>query len=527
MAQGHEEENMRKLPIGIQSFKKLIQNGFIYVDKTEYIHQLAQNDTPYFLSRPRRFGKSLLISTLKAYWEGEKELFRGLKITELESEDWKHYPVFHFDFNGQNYLEKGALEAILDMHLRRWEQEYHISASELSLGERFQNLLREANLQTGLKSVVLVDEYDKSLLDVIDMPELQDHNRAVFKGFFSILKSLDEYLQFVFITGVTKFEKASIFSDLNQLRDISLTEEYAGLCGITEEELDEYFELELEGLAEKQQLSLAECKEQLKKTYNGYRFHPQGPAVYNPFSLLNAFADREFRSYWFSTGTPTFLVKEIRRTGFDLRQFTDGTLFATEATLSDYRADREDLMPLLYQTGYLTIKGYDSKKRRYALGFPNDEVAYGMLENLMPEFTPVVKRGTGVNVFNFDEYLERGNLEGIRNILTALFASIPNTSGETSFEHDFQSVIYLLFMLLGQFVQCERHTWQGRIDCVVEVEQYIYIFEFKRDGSAKEALAQIEKMGYDKPYAADPRKLFKIGVNFDSSTRMLTDWATL
>ena len=517
---------LRKLPIGIQSFNRLVSDGFVYVDKTEYIHQLAQKNTPYFLSRPRRFGKSLLISTLKAYWEGKKELFQGLRIVDLEKEDWQRYPVFHFDFNGQNYLEKGSLETILDIHLRRWEEEYSISTSEISLGERFQNLLREANHQTGLRSVVLVDEYDKSLLDVIDNPKLQEHNRAVFKGFFSSLKALDEYLQFVFITGVTKFEKVSIFSDLNQLRDISMTDEYAGLCGITEREIDTYFGEELTALAEKQKISLDECKEQLKKTYDGYYFHPQGPGVYNPFSLLSAFADREFGSYWFSTGTPTFLVMKIHQTGFDVRKFTDNTLYATEAMLSDYRADRGDLMPLLYQTGYLTIKGFDARKRRYTLGFPNEEVAYGMLENLMPEYAPVVSRGTGVDVFTFDDYLEEGNLEGIHNILIALFASIPYTSGADSFEHDFQSVIYILFTLLGQFVQCERHTWNGRIDCVVETKRYIYLFEFKRDGSAQEALNQIDSMGYDKPYAADPRKLFKIGVSFDSATRMLTDWKT-
>ena len=518
---------MRKLPIGIQSFEKIRQDGYVYVDKTRYIFQLVHSGMPFFLSRPRRFGKSLLLSTLKAYWEGRKELFQGLAIERLEQdhpEAWKAYPVFHFDFNGQNYQEKGALEDILDAHLQRWEAEDQLSGEGKSLGQRFQNVLREVSGKTGLRCVVLVDEYDKSLLDVMDQPELQEHNRAVFKGFFSVLKAMDEYLQFVFITGVTKFEKVSLFSDLNQLRDISQTEEYAGICGITETELEASFAPETEALAKKHKLTNDQCREQLQKTYDGYFFHPAGPGVYNPFSLLNTFADQDFGSYWFATGTPTFLIKRIHQTGFDVRKFTDHTLYATEAMLSDYRADHRDLIPLLYQTGYLTIKDYDPKKRRYTLGFPNEEVTYGMLENLLPEYAPIVNRGTGVDVFTLDSYIEQGNLEGMRDILTALFASLPYSSGDIPFEHDFQSVLYVVFMLLGQFVQCERHTWPGRIDCVLEAKEYIYIFEFKRDGSADEALKQIEEMGYAKPYAADPRKLFRIGVNFDSAKRMLTEW---
>ena len=518
---------MRKLPIGIQGFEELRRDGYVYADKTEYIYRLVHTGKPYFLSRPRRFGKSLLISTLKAYWEGRQDLFHGLAIDELEKNNpdaWKAYPVFHFDFNGQNYLEPGALETALDIHLKRWEARYQVNGEAKSIGERFQNLLSEACRQTGRRCVVLVDEYDKCLLDVMETPELQEHNRAVFKGFFSTLKAMDEYLQFVLITGVTKFEKISIFSDLNQLRDISLTEEYAGICGITEEEMARFFEPEISALAHKNNIMAEECRIQLQKTYDGYRFHPDGPGVYNPFSLLSAFADQDFGSYWFATGTPTFLIKRIHQTGFDVRKFTDHTLYATEAMLSDYRADHRDLVPLLYQTGYLTIKDFDLRKRRYTLGFPNEEVTYGMLENLLPEYAPVVSRGTGADIFTLDSYIEQGNTDGIRDILTALFASLPYTSGEIPFEHDFQSVLYVVFMLLGQFVQCERHTWQGRIDCVVEARDYIYIFEFKRDGSAEEALQQIEEMAYDKPYAADRRKIFRIGVNFDSGTRMMTGW---
>ena len=298
---------MKKLPIGIQGFEKLRTENYLYVDKTEYIYRLAHGNGHYFLSRPRRFGKSLFLSSLKAYWQGKRTLFQDCKIEALEEEHpdaWVKYPVFLFDFNGKNYQEKGALEEILDEHLRRWEKEYNVVPTVKTFDERFRDLLLAVNGQTGLRSVILVDEYDKPLLETMDLPVLEDHNKSVFKGFFSSLKGFDEYIEFVFITGVTKFEKVSIFSDLNQLRDISLSKEYAGICGITEEELQDHCSEEIMKLAEDQGLSIEECRSELRKTYDGYLFHPKSEKVYNPFSVLNAFADREFRSYWFATGTP-------------------------------------------------------------------------------------------------------------------------------------------------------------------------------------------------------------------------------
>ena len=518
---------MRKLPIGIQGFEKLRTENFLYVDKSEYIYQLACNIGQYFLSRPRRFGKSLFLASLKAYWEGKKDLFRGCKIEELLADDpdaWAKYPVFLFDFNGQNYREKGALEDILDEQLRRWEQEYNVPVPSKALGGRFRNLLYTAAKQTGRRCVVLVDEYDKPLLETIDLPELEDHNKSVFKGFFGTLKGFDDYIHFVFITGVTKFEKVSIFSDLNQLNDLSMMEDFSGCCGITRQELTDNFMPEIRETAEKRKISVDECLQILGDRYDGYRFHPEGPSVYNPFSLLKAFYDKDFGSYWFSTGTPTFLVRRLRDQGFDVRKLADQTLYADEAMLSDYRADDPNPVPLLYQTGYLTITGFDRQSREYMLTFPNQEVRYGFMEKLMPEYAPACIPGHGTDIFSLRRYIDRGDLENIRNTLTALFASIPYTQEGSPFEHYFQTVIYLVFTLLGRFVQCEMHTYAGRIDCIMETRDFIYLFEFKRDDTPEAALAQIEEMQYALPFVADSRKLYKIGVTFDSDQRILDGW---
>ena len=523
-------DRFRKLPIGIQGFTGLRKDDYIYIDKTEYIYNLAHGGKEYFLSRPRRFGKSLLLSTMKAYWEGKKELFKGLKIEELEKNNpdaWKKYPVFHFDFNGESYQVNGILEKVLDYQLTDWEENYGLKTRKENLSERFKDLLIEANKQTGLRAVVLVDEYDKPLLEVMDKPELEEHNKAVFKGFFSSLKKLDEYLKFVFITGVTKFEKISIFSDLNQLRDISFTKDYAEICGITEKEIRSNFLPEILSLAREQELSEEECFAKLKQTYDGYHFYPKKTGVYNPFSLLNAFADGEFRSYWFSTGTPAFLVKKIADSDFDIRKFTDKTIYANEAMLSDYRADNPDLVPLLYQTGYLTIIDYEKISREYTLSFPNEEVEYGFLENLMPQYVSNCYPGSGKDIFTLRRYVESGDLENIRNVLTALFASITYTNKKSPFEHYFQSVLYLVFTLLGKLTICEMHTFSGRVDCILQTKKFIYIFELKRDGTADEALRQIEDNKYALPFSDDKRKLYKIGVVFNSNERILSDWKAI
>lgn len=518
---------VRKLPIGIQSFEKLRKNDFLYVDKTEYIYNLVHSNIPFFLSRPRRFGKSLLLSTIKAYWEGKKELFEGLTIENLEKDNadaWQTYPIFYFDFNRDSYLEKGSLEKVLDTHLKEWEEIYDCNASNNTLAARFQLLLKTASEKTGKFCVVLVDEYDKPLLDIIDDEELTEYNRTVFKGFFSTLKSYDQYLQFVFITGVTKFNKVSIFSDLNQLYDITFDNEYAGICGITENEFKEIFIQEIDNMANSNKISVSECMDRLKKTYDGYSFSSNMVGVYNPYSLLISLNKKQFGSYWFESGTPTFLVKRIREMHYDVKSLNDASLDVTERTISDYRYNNSDPIPLLYQTGYLTIVDYDSEADCYTLGFPNNEVKYGFYESLMQEYAENSWTGSGKDILSIRRLLENGDVDGLKSSITSLFASIPYTSEDAPFEHYFQTVLYMLFTLLGKYTICEMHTYTGRIDCVVETKKNIYIFEFKRDKSADEALAQINDKNYALPYKADERTLYKIGVNFDSETRMIVDW---
>lgn len=392
----------RKLPIGIQGFEKLRTENFLYVDKTDYIYQLVHNNVPYFLSRPRRFGKSLLLSALKAYWEGKKELFSGLKIEKLEADNeraWQTYPVFFFDFNGEDYSNV-TIEEVLSQHLSEWENVYGNRYQGQTLGYRFQKLLEMAYQKTGLRCVVLVDEYDKPLLDLIDDEEKRNHTKKVFKGFFSRLKKADEYIQFIFITGVTKFHKVSIFSDLNQLRDISVNEDFSGLCGITEEEIRKNFLPEIEQLSKKQEITEDICFSKLREEYDGYHFHPKSCGIYNPYSLFNAFADKEFGSYWFETGTPSFLSGKLKEVNFDIRKFTDGSIYASEGMLKDYTGEGSDPVPLLYQTGYLTIAGYDPSARIFSLSFPNREVKYGFLESLIPEYIADYTAGSGKDIFH-------------------------------------------------------------------------------------------------------------------------------
>ena len=519
-------EANRKLPIGIQDFASVRGEGYLYVDKTEYIYRLAHNGKPYFLSRPRRFGKSLFLSTLRYYFEGKKELFQGLLIEELEkgnADAWQEYPVFYIDFNKANFKADAALEAVLDEHLRGWESIYGDEDRDAPLSERFRYLIRKAYEKTGKKAVVLVDEYDKPLLEG-GSTERIEHNKEVFKGFFSTLKSYDGYLKFVFMTGVTKFSKVSIFSDLNQLRDISLSAEYAHICGISEKELKEYFMPEIEAMASERGQNTEDCLNRLKKMYDGYHFHQKTDGVYNPFSLLNALQEKEFGMYWFSTGTPTFLIDKLKESGFDAKQFSTDDYYEEESSLTDYRMDNENPVPLFYQTGYLTIKGYDEEFRSYALGYPNEEVRYGFLKSLAPYYLCAEKTSRPLDVRNFVKDIRRGDTDSLRDRFTALFARLPYPSEEKVVEQNFQNVIYIVFMLLGQFVVTEWHSAKGRADCVVETEDYVYLFEFKRDKSAEEALKQIEDSGYAKPYAADGRTLLKVGVNFNSSERTIDGW---
>jgi hypothetical protein len=519
------EEMIRKLPIGIQNFESLRKNSYLYVDKTDYVYKLINTGKQYFLSRPRRFGKSMLLSTFRAYFEGKRELFKGLKIEKLEgdgSDAWQKYPVFYFDFNRDEYKRSNAIEDVLNVHLEKWEELYKVSSEGKSLSARFQILIEKAVELTGKEAVVLVDEYDKPLLEA-DTEQLE-HNKTVFKGFFSTLKSYDEYLKFVFLTGVTKFSKVSIFSDLNQLRDISLTFDYSGICGITEKELEDNFGPEIVIFSDRKGFTKEECLIKLRKMYDGYHFSYESEGVYNPFSLLNALVDCRFDMYWFSTGTPAFLIEKLKNSDVDAKSFTSNKYYADSAELTDYRLENDDPIPLFYQTGYLTIKGYNDEYSRYVLGYPNEEVKYGFLKCLAPYFLCNEKKTNPLDVGKFADDMKEGNTDGIRDRLVELFARIPYPDDEKVVEQNFQNVIYITFMLLGQYVHAEVHNAKGRADCVVETSDYVYIFEFKRDKSAEEALAQIEEQGYAKTYAADKRTVFKIGANFESKERNLSGW---
>lgn len=517
---------IRKLPIGIQDYESIRRDGYLYVDKTDYIYELVHGGRPYFLSRPRRFGKSLFLSTLRAYFEGKKELFEGLKIEELERDSndaWQEYPVFYIDFNKKNFSEDSVLETVLDEHIRAWEAVYGDQKSDRSLEERFRYAIERAVEKTGRRAVVLVDEYDKPLLEGAD-DEMIEHNKAVFKGFFSTLKSYDRYLKFVFITGVTNFSKVSIFSDLNQLRDISLSSEYSQICGITETEIKDNFAAEIQEMAQSQGITEVKCLAKLKKMYDGYHFHQNSEGIYNPFSLLSAFDKREFGMYWFSTGTPTFLIDKLKESGFDAKQFTTDEYYEEESSLTDYRMDNENPVPLFYQTGYLTIRGYDPEFRSYALGYPNEEVRYGFLKSLAPLYLCAENNSRPLDVRNFVMDIRKGATDSLRDRFTALFARLPYPKDENIVEQNFQNVVYIVFMLLGQYTVTELHSAKGRADCIVETDDYVYLFEFKRDATADEAIKQIEDMGYAKPYAADKRKLIRIGANFDSKKRNLDGW---
>ncbi|MEL3905602.1 MAG: ATP-binding protein [Treponema sp.] len=527
----------RRLPIGVQSFEVLRKEDFIYVDKTDYMFQLAESSRVYFLSRPRRFGKSLFLSTLEAYFLAQKELFKGLAIEKLEEaqadkrEIWQEYPVFYLDFNAAQYRSVRDLEIIINDHLCQWEKLYGTEPSEEDFSRRFAGLIRRARERTGKQAVVLVDEYDKPLLETMsDNPELNETYRKILKGFYGVIKSSDQYLRFAFLTGVTKFSKVSIFSDLNNLRDISLEEGYAGICGVTETELKEVFQPEIQGLAERQELSYDETLAALNQWYDGYHFHPDKEGMYNPFSLLNAFAKREFGSYWFATGTPAFLVDYLKKAYYHIPDL-DGNVQLNEAGLETYRAETINPLPILFQAGYLTIKSYHKFSRLYRLGFPNDEVRYGFLDNLLPAYTGIRVDKTGLSIWEFYEQIETGDVDGFMEKLKGIICGIPYdtvTEKDLSLrEQNYQAAVYLVFALMNQFVHTEVHCATGRADCVVEMANKVYLFEFKltANGSAEDAMKQIQEKGYADKYAGSGKQVICIGSSFDEKKRTIKDWA--
>ena len=509
---------LKKLPIGIQSFEKIRKGNYAYVDKTDLVWQLAQIANPYFLSRPRRFGKSLLISTFEAYFLGKKELFKGLAIEELEGE-WNTYPVLHLDLNAEKYDSPQSLTAILSTRLTRWEETYGKGEDEQTLSTRFSGIIRRAWEKTGMPVVILIDEYDKPLLQTIGNEALNKEFRMTLKSFYGVLKSADQYLRFVFLTGVTKFAQVSVFSDLNQLNDISLDYDYATLCGITHKELIDNFTPELEHLGKVQSLTWEETIHMMTKQYDGYHFHYNREGVFNPFSTLSALQKREFGNYWFQTGTPTFLVELLQKSEFDLRVLIDGVETQT-SSFSEYRAERNNPIPLIYQSGYLTIKDYDPRFKLYKLEFPNEEVRYGFLNFITPFYSSISEDERGFYIGKFVQELESGKVDTFMSRIRAFFADFPYELNDRT-EHHYQVVFYLIFKLMGEFCDAEIRSAKGRADAVVKTKDYIYVFEFKLDGSAEKALRQIDEKGYQIPYSADGRQLIKIGASFDAEERNL------
>ena len=529
---------IRRLPIGVQSFEVMRNDKFMYVDKTEYVFRLAHSNRIYFLSRPRRFGKSLFLSTLKNYFLGKKELFKGLYIESAEekravsegSEPWIEYPVLYLDFNTGNYNCIEALTETLNIFLSRLEEIYGKKDIEETPAKRFEGLLVRAYQKTGKQVVILVDEYDKPLLQTMGVnEELNEHYRNTLKAFYSVIKTCDEYIRFAFLTGVTKFSKISIFSDLNNLRDISMEKQYAGLCGITQTELETNFQPDIQVLADEQDLTYQEALAALKQWYDGYLFHPAGEGMYNPFSLLSAFDDKEIKSYWFGTGTPTFLVNFLKEAGYYIPDL-DGNVELNQTGLGTYRAVAQDALPILFQAGYLTIKKYIKDLRLYQLGFPNDEVRYGFLENLLPAYSGLTLSQTGVWIGRFIQDIRKGNVDEFMERLKSIISSIAyDNFTEQNLklrEQNYQTAVYLVFALMGQFVQTEVHCATGRADCVLKTADTVYIFEFKLsgNGSAEEALNQIKTQEYAAPYKASGQKIVLIGAGFDEEKRTIRDW---
>lgn len=524
-----------KYPIGIQDFESIIRDGYVYVDKTALIYRMATEGKVYFLSRPRRFGKSLLVSTLKYYFQGRKDLFQGLAIDSMEKE-WAEYPVFHLSFGGDSFTAEGALEARIEKFLADKETLYGKNPHSKTTGDRFKDLLKAAHRKCGRRAVVLIDEYDKPLLDVLDTNLyvevgvnrrlLEEHYRDILRGFYSVFKEADEHLQFVLLTGVTKFAQVSVFSGFNQPADISMDPRYETLCGITEKELYQYFEVPIGRLAGQYKCDTEQMKARLKRHYDGYHFSDEMTDIYNPFSILNVFDTNRIADYWFRSGTPGYLVRLLNHSQENLNELTGK--YYTPRQFIDYKADVEKPLPMIYQSGYLTIKDCDLDTNSFLLDFPNNEVKEGFLTMIAADY---LKSKTDADSWTLTvvRALKNGETEQLRKLFTSFLADIPYTMRRKEDERERERYFHYTFYLLMRMVSCytvytEKQQSEGRVDCIIETPGYIYIFEFKLDGTAEDALQQIDEKGYDRPYEADGRQLYRIGVSFSSETGTIADW---
>ena len=507
-------------PIGIQSFEKIRTGGFVYVDKTALIYSLAASGQYYFLSRPRRFGKSLLVSTMEAYFSGRKELFEGLAMESLEKA-WTEYPVLHLDLTGSSYTDISHLKISLDQHLRKWESLYDVTPISEDLSSRFKDVIDAACRKTGQKVVILIDEYEKPIIDNIDNPELMEQFRRELQGFYSVIKGKDNAIRFAFLTGVTKLGKMSIFSGLNNLNDISMDARYADICGISEQELKSYFSESVKTLAEVNGLSEEECYKKLASMYDGYHFCEDSIGLYNPFSLLNTFYSGKFRTYWFETRTTSFLVRYLKHGNYNLDNISKNDFSVETLTEANYVSPAP--ITLMYQAGYLTIKDFKPDFFTYNLDYPNVEVKRGFMHSLSQLFAPALIYGE-LSIYQFIRDIEAGNTKSFMDRLTAFFAG-NSYMIQGDLELYFQNVMSIMLKMMGLYVKTEYQTSNGRIDIVFDTDKYVYIIELKRDESAEVALKQIEEKGYDKPFLASGKQIIKLGINFSSETKTIDGWA--
>ncbi len=506
-------------PVGVQNFEKIRKEGYVYVDKTALIHRLVKSGTYYFLSRPRRFGKSLLISTLEAYFSGKKHLFEGLAIEDLETE-WNEYPILHFDLNAKKFDAVEDLYELVGRQLERYELQYETVAVDQSLDGRFYNLVMSIADRTHKRVVILVDEYDKPLLQTIGNSELQNTYREILKAFYGVMKSCDGQIHFGFLTGVTKFGKVSVFSDLNNLDDISMDPAYYDICGISEDELNEYFDAEIGILAEENDITKEQAYDRLRNEYDGYHFCENVSGVYNPFSVLSTLRKNRFGNYWFETGTPTYLVELLKRSDFQLDKI-DGYKTGKDVLNG---IDPGSPVAMIYQSGYVTIKDYDSEFDLVTVGFPNKEVERGFLLFLLPFYTNLKKEDSNFFVSRAVQALKNGDAEVFMSYMKSLLAGYPYDLIKDT-ENHYQNVVYLTLKLMSVYlVDAEFRTSDGRIDLLVRTDKYIYVMEFKYNGSAQEAMDQIESKDYPLPFAMDSRTIIKVGVNFSGETRNIDNW---
>ena len=508
-------------PVGIENFEKIRTEGFLYIDKTEYLHKMVRRPGYYLLCRPRRFGKSLFLTTAEAFFEGKCELFEGLAISRYDY-DWEPSPVLHLNLVNADASEPETLKKSFDRQFKRWEEKYQMTDIADNLSDRFGDIIRTAYERSGKRVVILVDEYDKPLVSHIDNEAQKEEFLNILKPIYSNLKGCDRYIRLAILTGVSRFSRLSIFSDLNNLDDISMDAEFAAICGITEEEMLRDCQPGIQRLADYNEFSYDEAVARLKNNYDGYHFARHCPDIYNPFSLLSALRKREIGDYWFATGTPTFLLKSILHKGVNLREYMNAETDLT--SLSSIDSYTDDPVPMLFQTGYLTLKGYDPETGDYKLGIPNREVGRGLFRGLMPLCTGLDETRSRSFIRDSARMLREGNADGFLTGLQTLLAGVSYELTGTKSEIFFENNLYVIFTMLGFDVQTEYHTSDGRIDVLIRTPKYVYIIEIKRDSSPEAALAQINSKHYEYPFRADNRAIVKIGANFSTATRNLTGW---